>query len=155
IAIVGDIDAQAAGELIDRAFGKLPAEAELTPVAAAVAQGLGRRIVIRLDVPQAVVNFGGPGIGRSDPDFMAAYIVNHILGGGSFSSRLYREVREKRGLAYGIHDSLTWFDHAAVLIGGTATRSAVTGEAISIIETEIHRLADAGPIEQEVADAKA
>ena len=65
--------------------------------------GLGSRIVVDLDVPQAVVKFGGRGIARSDPDFMAAYIVNHILGGGSFSSRLYREVREKRGLAYGVN----------------------------------------------------
>jgi zinc protease len=105
-------------------------------------------------VPQAVVTFGTRGIGRNDPDFMAAYIVNHILGGGAFSSRLYQEVREKRGLAYGVSDSLTWFEHASVLIGGTATRSAVTGEAIGIIEQEIHRLADAGPAEQEVADAK-
>ena len=117
-------------------------------------QGLGRRIVIPLDVPQAVVQFGGAGIGRGDPDFMAAYIVNHILGGGAFSSRLYQEVREKRGLAYGVYDSLTWLDHSAVLIGGTATRSAVTGEAINIIESEIHRLAEAGPLEKEVADAK-
>ena len=117
-------------------------------------QGLGRRIVVPMDVPQAVVTFGTRGIGRSDPDFMAAYIVNHILGGGAFSSRLYQEVREKRGLAYGVSDSLTWFDHTAVLVGGTATRSAVTGEAIGIIEQEIHRLAEAGPVEQEVADAK-
>ncbi len=62
--------------------------------------------MIDLDVPQTVVTFGGPGIARNDPDFMAAYIVNHILGGGSFSSRLYREVREKRGLAYGVYNSL-------------------------------------------------
>jgi zinc protease len=117
-------------------------------------QGLGRRIVVPMDVPQAVVTFGTRGIGRGDPDFMAAYIVNHILGGGAFSSRLYREVREKRGLAYGVYDSLTWFDHAAVLIGGTATRSAVTGQAIGIIESEIQRLADAGPMEQELAEAK-
>src|SRR5256885_1523539 len=92
IAIVGDVDAQAAGQLLDHAFGKLPAKAELTPVTAAVAQGLGRRIVIQLDVPQAVVNFRGPGISRGDPDFIAVYIVNHILRGGSLSSRLYREV---------------------------------------------------------------
>src|SRR5205807_2056507 len=81
---------------IDRTFGVLPAKAELKPVAPVVPQGLGRRVVINLDVPQAVVYFGGPGIARSDPDFMAAYIVNHILGGGAFSSRLYVEVREKR-----------------------------------------------------------
>jgi len=154
VAIVGDIDAAEVGALLDRTFGALPAEPELVAVPDAVMQGLGRRIVVPMDVPQAVVTFGTRGIGRRDPDFMAAYIVNHILGGGAFSSRLYREVREKRGLAYGVYDSLTWFDHAAVLIGGTATRSAVTGEAIGIIESEIHRLADAGPIEQELADAK-
>jgi len=154
VAIVGDIDAADVGALLDRTFGALPAEPELTPVPDVVMQGLGRRIVVPMDVPQAVVTFGTRGIRRSDPDFMAAYIVNHILGGGAFSSRLYQEVREKRGLAYVVSDSLTWFDHAAVLVGGTATRSAVTGEAIGIIEQEIHRLADAGPVEQEVADAK-
>jgi zinc protease len=154
VAIVGDIAPADVGALLDRTFGALPAEPELTPVPDVVMQGLGRRIVVPLDVPQAVVTFGTRGIARSDPDFMAAYIVNHILGGGSFSSRLYQEVREKRGLAYGVSDSLSWFAHAAVLIGGTATRSSVTGEAIGIIEQEIHRLAEAGPAEQEVADAK-
>jgi zinc protease len=154
VAIVGDIDAADVGALLDRTFGALPAEPELTPVPDVLMQGLGRRIVVPMEVPQAVVTFGTRGIARSDPDFMAAYIVNHILGGGAFSSRLYQEVREKRGLAYGVSDSLTWFDHTAVLVGGTATRSAVTGEAIGIIEQEIRRLADAGPVEQEVADAK-
>jgi zinc protease len=154
VAIVGDIAPADVGALLDRTFGALPAEPDLTPVADVVMQGLGRRIVVPLDVPQAVVTFGTRGIARSDPDFMAAYIVNHILGGGSFSSRLYQEVREKRGLAYGVSDGLSWFEHAAVLIGGTATRSAVTGEAIGIIEQEIHRLAETGPAEQEVADAK-
>jgi zinc protease len=154
VAIVGDIDAADVGALLDRTFGALPAEPVLTAVPDVTMQGLGRRIVVPMDVPQAVVTFGTRGIGRGDPDFMAAYIVNHILGGGAFSSRLYQEVREKRGLAYGVYDSLTWLDHASVLIGNTATRSAVTGEAIGIIESEIHRLAEAGPVEQEVADAK-
>ncbi len=154
VAIVGDIEPTEVGALVDRIFGALPAQPELTPVPDVLMQGLGRRIVVPLDVPQAVVTFGTRGIGRGDPDFMAAYIVNHILGGGAFSSRLYQEVREKRGLAYGVSDSLTWLDHAALLIGGTATRSAVTGQAIDIIELEIHRLAETGPTEQEVADAK-
>jgi zinc protease len=154
IAIVGDVDAQAAGQLLDHAFGKLPTQAELTPVTAAVAQGLGRRMVIQLDVPQAVVNFGGPGISRGDPDFMAAYIVNHILGGGSFSSRLYREVREKRGLAYGISDSLVWLNSSALMIGSTATRADATGKTLEIIEHEIRRLAQEGPTEEELVKAK-
>ena len=117
-------------------------------------QGIGRRIVIPLDVPQAVVQFGGAGIGRGDPDFMAAYIVNHILGGGSFSSRLYREVREKRGLAYGVSDSLVWLNRTALLLGSTATRADATGQTIDIIEHEIRRLAEEGPTEEEFAKAK-
>jgi zinc protease len=154
IAIVGDIDAKTAGELIDRTFGSLPATAELAAVASVVPQGIGRRIVIELDVPQAAVAFGGPGIGRSDPDFMAAYIVNHVLGGGSFSSRLYREVREKRGLAYGISDSLLWFNRGAVWVGATATRADATRETIEIIDQEIRRLAREGPSEEEFVKAK-
>ena len=154
ISIVGDVDAKTAGELIDRAFAKLPAKNDLKPVAQASPKGLGRRIVINLDVPQAVVTFGGKGLERNDPDFMAGYIVNHILGGGSFSSRLYKEVREKRGLAYGVSDSLVWFKHAAVIIGGTATRADKTAEALDIIERETKRMADEGPTPDELAAAK-
>jgi len=154
ISIVGDVDAHAAGELIDRAFATLPAANDLKPIADVRPAGLGRRIVINLDVPQAVVSFGGPGLARGDPDFMAAYIVNHILGGGSFSSRLYKEVREKRGLAYGVSDSLAWFTHAAVVIGGTATRADKTGEALAIIEAETKRMAVEGPTAEELTAAK-
>jgi zinc protease len=154
IAVVGDIDAETVGALLDRTFGALPAKAKLQPVAYAIPQGLGRRIVTHLDVPQSAVNFGGPGIARNDPDFMAAYIINHILGGGSFSSRLYREVREKRGLAYGVSDSLIWLDHAALLLGSTATRADATGQTIDIIEQEIRRLAEEGPTEEEFVKAK-
>ena len=154
ISIVGDVDAKTAGELIDRAFAKLPAKNDLKPVANATPAGLGRRIVVNLDVPQAVVTFGGLGLARNDPDFMAGYIVNHILGGGSFSSRLYKEVREKRGLAYGVSDSLVWFKRAAVVIGGTATRADRTGDALAIIEAETKRMAESGPTDDELAAAK-
>ena len=154
IAIVGDIDADTAKTMLDRVFGSLPAKAQLTPIAAVAPQGLGRRIVVNLDVPQSVVEFGGAGIARKDPDFMAAYIVNHILGGGSFSSRLYQEVREKRGLAYSVSDSLLWLDHAAVFIGATATRDDRTGETLDLIQKEIHRLAEEGPTADELAKAK-
>jgi len=154
IAVVGDIDAATLGPLLDRTFGDLPAEPQLVPVADVTMQGGERRIVLPLDVPQAVVTFGARGIPRHDPDFMPAYVLTHILGGGTLSSRLYREVREKRGLAYGVSGSLSWLEHAAVLLGGTATRSAVTGEALGVIESEMHRLAQEGPTEDEVEDAK-
>ena len=154
VSIVGDVDAKTAGMLIDRAFGALPAKNDLKPIANATPTGLGRRIVINVDVPQAVVTFGGQGIARQDPEFMAAYIVNHILGGGSFSSRLYKEVREKRGLAYGVSDSLVWFRRAAVMLGGTATRADRTADALAVIEQEIKRMAEEGPTPEELAAAK-
>jgi zinc protease len=154
IGVVGDIDAATVSRLVDRTFGPLPAKAELKTIPDATPQGIGRRIVVELDVPQAVVTFGGPGVARSDPDFMAAYIVNHVLGGGSFSSRLYREVREKRGLAYGVSDSLLWLYHAALLIGGTATRADATRETLEVIESEIKIMAKEGPTQEELDKAK-
>jgi zinc protease len=154
LAVVGDIDAATLKSLLDRVFGALPKDPQLTPVENATPQGLGKRIVVNLDVPQAVVDFGGPGIARKDPDFMAAYIVNHILGGGSSDSRLYHEVREKRGLVYSVADSLVWLDHTAVFLGGTATRAEKTGETVDLIDKEIHRLAEGGPTDAELTEAK-
>jgi zinc protease len=155
ISIVGDVDADTAGKLVDRAFASLPKHNTLKAVPQASPQGLGRRIVIPVDVPQAVVTFGGAGIARNDPDFIAAYLVNHILGGGSFTSRLYKEVREKRGLAYGVSDSLVWFRSAAVVYGGTATRADRTGDALAIIAQDTKRMAEEGPTAEELAAAKA
>jgi zinc protease len=154
IAVVGDIDAETLKPLLDRVFGALPDKPDLVPIENVTAHGLGRRIDVSLDVPQSVVDFGGPGIARQDPDFMAAYIVNHILGGGTFTSRLYQEVREKRGLVYGVSDSLLWLDHAAVFIGGTATRADRTDETVDLVEKEIHRLAEDGPTAAELDEAK-
>ena len=155
IGIVGDIDAQAAGKLLDRAFGALPAKAKLAPVPDTTIQSLGERSVINLDVPQTVIRLGSPGFARSDPDFIAAYVVNHIFGAGSHTSRLYREVREARGLAYGVSSGLHWFNHGNVLYGATATRSDKAGETLAIIEREMKRLADEGPTQEELDKAKA
>ncbi len=154
VAVVGDIDAETLKPLLDRVFGALPEKPDLAPIENVTPHGLGRRIDVSLDVPQSVVDFGGPGVARQDPDFMAAYVVNHILGGGTFTSRLYQEVREKRGLVYGVSDSLLWLDHAAVFLGGTATRADRTNETVDLVEKEIHRLAEDGPTEAELAEAK-
>jgi zinc protease len=154
IAVVGDIDAETLKPILDRVFGTLPEKPDLVAIESATPQGLGRRIDVNLDVPQTVVDFGGPGIARKDPDFMAAYLINHILGGGASDSRLYQEVREKRGLVYSIADSLIWLDHSAVLIGGTATRADRTNETVDLVQKEIHRFAEDGPTAAELAEAK-
>ena len=151
--VVGDVDADTLGKLLDKTFGGLPAKARLTPVADIAAAKPPQRAFIPLDVPQTVVTFGGPGIPRHDPDFMAAYVVNHILGGGS-SSRLYKEVREKRGLAYSVYESLVWMEHSALFVGNTGTRADRAGETIDAIEKEIRRIAEDGPTEKELDEAK-
>ena len=154
IAVVGDVDPATLGKLLDQTFGGLPAKASLTPVADVEAAKPPQRAFIPLDVPQTVVTFGGPGFRRNDPNFMAAYVVNHILGGGTLSSRLYHEVREKRGLAYSVYESLLWMDHSAVFVGNTGTRADRAGETIDAIEKEVRRMADTGPTQQELDEAK-
>ena len=154
IAVVGDIDAASLGKLLDQTFGGLPAKAHLTPVPDIEAAKPPKREFIPLDVPQTVVTFGGPGTKRNDPNFMAAYVVNHILGGGSLSSRLYREVREKRGLAYSVSDSLLWMDHSALFVGNTGTRADRASETIDAVTSEVRRMAEDGPTQQELDEAK-
>jgi len=85
---------------------------------------------------------------------MAAYIDNHILGGGSLSSRLYREVREKRGLAYSISEALLWMDHSSLFVGTTGTRADRAGESVDAINKEIQRFAEDGPTQKELDEAK-
>ena len=154
IGIVGNIDAAAAGALVDRVFGSLPARSALSPVATASPQGLGQKIAIDLDVPQSVLIVGGAGILRKDPDFIAAFVLNHILGGSAFSSRLYKEVREARGLAYSVYSAVMPLDYAALFMSGTATRSDRTDQALEVMEAEIRKMAVTGPTEEELAKAK-
>lgn len=154
IAVVGDIDATALGQALDKVFGALPAKAQLQRVEPATISAVGRRIVVDLDVPQAVMIYGGTGLLRKDPDFMAAYIVNHILGGGSFSSRLYNEVREKRGLAYGVYSSLAPMEFTGLFQGSTQTRADGAKEALEVIEAEVRKMGAEGPTAEELEKAK-
>jgi zinc protease len=153
IAVVGDIDPVTLGLLLDQTFGSLPAKATLTPMPPVVAKA-GPPIAVQLDVPQTTILFGGQAIARNDPNFMAAYVVNHILGGGQLTSRLYREVREKRGLAYSVSESLVWFKSGSLVIGSTGTRADRAGDTLETVKSEIKRLAEEGPTENELEEAK-
>jgi len=107
-----------------------------------------------VDVPQSTIRFGLPGISRHDPDFMIGVVVNHILGGGVFSARLFKEVREKRGLAYSVHSQLAAHDHAALFSGGTSTKNERAAESLAVIEAEIAQLAADGPTADELDKAQ-
>jgi zinc protease len=154
VAAVGDIDPETLGKTLDHVFGELPASAALTAVPDAPLHTDGRRVVVQFDVPQSVVHLGGVGIARKDADFIPAYMVNHILGGGTFTSRLYSEVREKRGLAYGVYSYLLTLRHSALFKASTQTSAENTGEALELIEEQIRRMVKDGPTEDELAKAK-
>ena len=154
VAVVGDINAATLGQLLDKTFGTLPAKGDLAQVPQVALATGANRIFVPLDVPQTNILFGGPSIKRDDPDFMAAYIVNHIVGGGSLSSRLYHEVREKRGLVYSVSTSLWWMDKTSIFLGSTATRADRANETVDRIAAELQRIADKGPTQQELDEAK-
>lgn len=154
IAVVGDITAEKLGPALDAMFAALPAKAQLTPVPDVEPQGLGTDVVKTLAVPQTSIVFGGIGLKRDDPDFIPAFVLNHIFGGSAFSSRLFKEVREKRGLAYSVYSHLAPLDHAALILGGTATKNDRAAESAALIRAEYERLLTVGPSEEELADAK-
>lgn len=153
VGVVGDITPEQLAPLLDRTFGALPASHPAIRVAETTI-ATGRVIVEPRDIPQSVAVFGAPGIKRDDPDWFAAYVMNYILGGGGFSSRLTEEVREKRGLAYSVYSYLLPMDHAGIIMGGVATQNARVKQSLDIIRQELARMAEHGPDESELADAK-
>jgi zinc protease len=153
IAVVGAIDAATLSAMLDEVFGDLPAKANLAGVPETT-PAAPVHVDIAMTIPQTIIRFGAPGLKRADPDFIAASIADYILGGGGFSSRLYGEVREKRGLAYSVSLGLSPFDHAGAIFGGTSTRADQADGVVTLIESEIKRFAGEGPTADELAKAK-
>lgn len=154
IAVVGAFEEAELGRLLDKAFADLPATNHLAIVPAVKIANRGLRVIKDLDVPQSVVRFGYEGIAWRDPDFTAAYVLNHIYGGGSFTSRLFQEVREKRGLAYSVGTSLASYRSGAASWGYTATKNERVSECLDVIVSEMQRLKADGPSADELQKAK-
>ena len=153
VAVVGAIDAPTLKRELDRLFGALPQKQVLRPVEDAQLK-LGQQLQVDYDLPQTSLQMAFPGVRRDAPDFYAAALMNQILGGGTFTSRLFSEVREKRGLAYNVSSALVDYDHASALVIATATRSDRAGETLAVIQDVVNRMVRDGPTEQELAAAK-
>lgn len=154
IAVVGDIEPAAVARLLDETFGALPkhatpADAKTTPPLSA-----GDVVVIERPVPQSVVFFGQPGLARSDPDFMAAYVLNHIIGGSGLGSRLMSDIREKRGLTYGIYTYLSTPKRSGLWLGSVSTDNSRAAEVIRLVREAWQKLKDEGVTAAELDDAK-
>jgi zinc protease len=154
VGAVGDITPDELGKVLDRAFGDLPAQSAPGDVPDVKPAGAGRSIVIRRPIPQSFIVLGQQGVKRDDPDWFAASLVNYVLGGGGFNSRLMEEVREKRGLTYGIYTALAPFDHAGLLLGSSSTENTRAGRALEITRQVWTRMHEQGPTDEELANAK-
>lgn len=154
IGVVGAIDATRLSDLLDATFGGFALQNDLAPVPEIAVANVGMRQIVDLDVPQSTIRFGRPSITKHDPDYYAVVVANHILGGGTFTSRLFREVREKRGMAYSVYSHLNEYDHCPMLIGAAATKNERAGEAIGVIQEEFRNFVADGPTEDELDKAK-
>ena len=154
IAVVGDIDAETLGRVLDEVFGPLPKAGALTKVPEAAPPEGPQRKVVEMKIPQSVAQFGHSAFKRDDEDFIASYVLNYILGGGGFSSRLTEEVREKRGLAYSVYSYVHPYQYGAIYSGSVATKSDAIGQSLEVIKGELERMAVDGPTQEELKDAK-
>jgi zinc protease len=154
IGVVGDIDAETLKTYLDGTFGDLPEKTSVRPLQDHAPTFSGGVYVIDVDVPQSAIQFAQPGIARDDEDFFTAYVLNYVLGGGGFVSRLYEEVREKRGLAYSVYSYLMPLQSSAMVLGGAGTANERVGETIETVQSVWRVFAENGPTEEELTDAK-
>jgi len=154
IGVVGDVTPERLAALLDRTFAALPAEGSASAITETAASNGGALLLVKRPIPQSVVVFGVPGIKRDDPDWYAAFVMNEILAGSGLTSRLSNEIREKRGLAYGVSSGLSVLRHAGVIFGQVATRNDRVAEMLDVLRGEWRRFRDQGPTEAELAAAK-
>jgi zinc protease len=153
VAAAGDITAEQLGPLLDRLLGDLPATGSPLPPKADWLLQPGVTVT-DFPTPQSTVIFGHIGIPRDDPDFFAAFILNEALGGGRFTARLMSEIREKRGLTYGIGSYLVTMDYADMYLGSFSASNDKVAEAIQVLRDEWAKIASTGITEEELATTK-
>ncbi|MBL8659044.1 MAG: insulinase family protein [Rhodospirillales bacterium] len=154
IGVVGDVTADELAALLQRTFADLPAQGDAAAVADVEPNIHGQTVVVPTGAPQSAIVFGQRGLARDDPDFYAATVLAHILGSGPFTSRLYQEVREQRGLVYTVYASLAPLDRAALILGSAGTVNDRAGETLKVIRSVWSDIARNGVDASDLADAK-
>ena len=155
VSVVGDITAKELGPLLDKVFGGLPEKATEQPQLPEAKPVMGPLVkVIDRDIPQSVIVFGTEGIKRDDPDFIPAFVMSEILGSGGLTSLLSEEIREKRGLTYGVSYGLSPMGRVGLYAGSLQTKNESAGEALDAAREVIRKYAEEGPSQQDLDDAK-
>ena len=154
VAVVGDISEAELKKMLDDVFGSLPETSEKVTVPELTPSQTGSITIVERNIPQSVMTFAMPGIARADPDFIPAYVMNFVLGDGGFGSRLMEEIREKRGLTYGIYTGLASWTNGGLLVGSVSTQNERAGETLNVLRAELARMAQDGPTQKELNQAK-
>lgn len=154
ITVTGDISPKDLSEQIDRVFAKLPEKAPVDELADTDIRNTGKIYLFEQDIPQTLVEVVLPAFGREDPDYFALQVLNYIYGGGGFGSRLMDEVREKRGLTYGVYSSVATFRHAKSIGISTSTKNESAAEVISLIKDSMVEMQSEPVTAKELKDAK-
>ena len=159
ISMVGAVTRQQADAIAAQLLSRLPSKpcANLPPLLAlpeVAPLSQAQEKSIPFNSAQAHVLMGQPGIKRADPDYFALLVGNYILGGGGFISRLTDEVREKRGLTYGVSSSFSPGLHAGSFTVGLQTRPDQAAQAVQIARQVVSEFVASGPLETELQAAK-
>lgn len=154
VAAVGDITAADLQQALADLSSELPKKTAPGSIADVIPTTVKPPVMVPMDVPQSVIVFGQAGLKRDDPRFYALMVLNQVLGGGGLTSRLFHEVREQRGLVYGISTWPAPLDHAALLVGRAGTAGATADATRALISEEWQRMSADGITAEELADAK-
>jgi len=154
VGVVGDITPHDLANWLDQIFLGLPTISKAPKITDVQPQTLGRTKVVQMAVPQSAIAFAQKGPKRDDPDFYKAYILNHILGGSGFTSRLYTEIREKRGLAYSIGSYLYPKKNAGLIKGYAGTANERVNETLKVLKKEWRLIANGGIDKKTLNSAK-
>ncbi len=154
IAVAGDITPKQLATALDAMFGALPKHARMASIDETAWPQDSAIILSPREGTQTELLFAMSGPKRDDADWYAAEIANYILGGGGFSSRLMQDVRDKKGLTYGIQTGLTPSVHAGLIVGQAATDNPKTAEAWKIALDTMRRFYDDGATDKEINAAK-
>ncbi|MDX1923463.1 MAG: pitrilysin family protein [Alphaproteobacteria bacterium] len=154
VSATGDITKEELNKLLDETFGGLPEKPAGAELAEADLKGKTETFVLKYKGPQSSITVVWPGIRRNDKDWYAMEVMNYILGGGSFSSRLMSEVREKRGLTYGISSGMSLFDHGSSYSIQASFKNENAGHVLDLIKKEIAHMRDTKVSAEELKAAK-
>lgn len=155
IGVAGDIDADSLAVMLDTVFGGLPETSGFEPIEPPGPPPIGESILVERDGPQSSMLIVQPGIDRDDPDYYAALVMNQILGASTLNSRLGRELRERRGLTYGITSWLRETEMVDLLMVAGQLSNANVPEALTQTRAVWLEMAEGGVTEEEVSDGVA